>query len=137
RRKAAEWLNVRFGVSVDPESELLTLMGTQDGLAHLALAGCNPGDIAIVPDPGYPIYTAGLAAAGVTPYYAPLKAENGFLPELDAVPDEVWRRAKFMLFNYPSNPAAAVADLSFLERLVDTARRRGVLAVHDLAYSEM
>lgn len=137
RRKAAEWLMHRFGVDVDPEREMLTLMGTQDGLAHLALALCNPGDMAIVPDPGYPVYAAGLAAADVEPYFVPLRPENGFLPDLDAIPDAVWRRARFMLFNYPSNPLSATADRPFFQRLIDTAKRRGVLAVHDLAYSEM
>jgi LL-diaminopimelate aminotransferase len=137
RQAASEWLAWRFGVSVDPDGELLTLMGSQDGLAHLALAVCNPGDTAIVPDPGYPIYTAGLAAAGVEPYYAPLRSENGYLPDLDAIPDAVWDRARYILLNYPSNPVSAVADLEFFERLVAKARLHGVLVVHDLAYSEM
>lgn len=137
RRAAAEWLAFRFGVDVDPERELLTLMGSQDGLAHLALAVCNPGDIAIVPDPGYPIYTAGLAAADVEPYYVPLRQANRYLPDLEAIPSDVWDRARFILLNYPSNPVSAVADLAFFERLVAKARRHGVLVVHDLAYSEM
>ncbi len=137
RQAASEWLAWRFGISMDPERELLTLMGSQDGLAHLALAVCNPGDTAIVPDPGYPIYAAGLAVAGVEPYYAPLRSDNGYLPDLGAIPDHVWERARFILLNYPSNPVSAVADLGFFERLVAKARQHGVLVVHDLAYSEM
>ncbi|RXZ80101.1 aminotransferase class I/II-fold pyridoxal phosphate-dependent enzyme [Paenibacillaceae bacterium] len=137
RKQAALWLQAKFGVAVDAEQELLTLMGSQDGLAHLALAVANPGDIAIVPDPGYPIYAAGLALAGVQPYYVPLRAENNFMPDLAAIPEEVWHKATFILLNYPSNPVSAVADLAFFEQLVAVARRYQVLVVHDLAYSEM
>ncbi|SFS50002.1 aminotransferase class I/II-fold pyridoxal phosphate-dependent enzyme [Paenibacillus sp. BC26] len=136
-RQAADWLAYRFGIEVDPEHELLSLMGSQDGLGHLALSLCNPGDIALVPDPGYPVYMAGLAVAGVEPYRMPLLAENQFLPDFDLIPDEVWQRAKFMLLNYPSNPVSAVADIPFFERAVSYAKRHGVLIVHDLAYSEM
>lgn len=137
RGTVARWYRHRFGVELDPESEVLALMGSQDGLAHLALALTDPGDVALVPDPGYPIYHAGLALAGTTPYFMPLTAENGYLPELDAIPQEVLKRAKFILLNYPSNPLAAVADRAFFERLVDFGRRNGILIVHDLAYSEM
>ncbi|MBP3962062.1 aminotransferase class I/II-fold pyridoxal phosphate-dependent enzyme [Paenibacillus sp. DLE-14] len=136
-RQAADWLAYRFGIEVDPEHELLSLMGSQDGLGHLALSLCNPGDIALVPDPGYPVYMAGLAVAGVEPYHMPLLAENQFLPDFDAIPEEVWQRAKFMLLNYPSNPVSAVADIPFFEQAVAYAKRHGVLIVHDLAYSEM
>jgi LL-diaminopimelate aminotransferase len=112
-------------------------MGSQDGLAHLALAITDPGDIALVPDPGYPIYTAGLTLAGVEPYRMPLRAENDFLPQLEAIPEHIARRAKFILLNYPSNPVSAVADLAFFERVIDFARRYELIVVHDLAYSEM
>jgi LL-diaminopimelate aminotransferase len=134
---ASEWLQFRFGVQIDPELELLSLMGSQDGLGHLALALCNPGDIALVPDPGYPVYAAGLALAGVEPYYMPLRPENDFLPDFAAIPAHVWTKAKFMLLNYPSNPVSAVADLSFFTKAVAIAKQHGVLIVHDLAYSEM
>ncbi|MFC5648118.1 aminotransferase class I/II-fold pyridoxal phosphate-dependent enzyme [Paenibacillus solisilvae] len=134
---ASQWLQFRFGVQVDPETELLSLMGSQDGLGHLALALCDPGDIALVPDPGYPVYAAGLALAGVEPYYMPLRPENDFLPDFAAIPAEVWSKAKFMLLNYPSNPVSAVADLAFFTRAAAVAKQHGVLIVHDLAYSEM
>ncbi|MBC8080211.1 MAG: aminotransferase class I/II-fold pyridoxal phosphate-dependent enzyme, partial [Gorillibacterium sp.] len=137
RLKAAAWMHYRFGVSVDPEQEVLTLMGSQDGLAHLALAICNPGDKAIVPDPGYPIYSGALAIAGVEPVYLPLKAENGFLPDLDSIPETVWQEAVFILLNFPGNPISTEVDLSFFEKLISLARKWNVLVVHDLAYSEM
>lgn len=135
--KAAEWMAFRFGVSLDPQHEIVTLMGSQDGLAHLALALCNPGDTALLPDPGYPIYAGALALAGVKAELMPLRQENGYLPDLDAIPDAVWERAKFMLLNYPNNPSSAVADVAFYERVLFKARRHDVLIVQDLAYSEM
>ncbi|AKG33922.1 aminotransferase class I/II-fold pyridoxal phosphate-dependent enzyme [Paenibacillus durus] len=137
RSKAAAWMKYRFGVEVDPETEMLTLMGSQDGLAHLALAVCNPGDVAIVPDPGYPIYSGALAIAGVTPWPLPLKAENGFLPDLSSIPEEVLERAAFILLNFPGNPVSVRADYAFFEQLIGFARRWNLLVVHDLAYSEM
>jgi LL-diaminopimelate aminotransferase len=137
RSKAAEWMDYRFKVKLDPEEEIVTLMGSQDGLAHFAMAVCDPGDAAMVPDPGYPIYAAGLAVAGVRAVYVPLREDNGFLPDLDAIPASDLDGVKFMLFNYPGNPISAVADLTFFERVVAFAKQHGILAVHDLAYSEM
>jgi LL-diaminopimelate aminotransferase len=127
----------RFGVTVDPNREVVTLMGSQDGLAHLALALCDVGDQVVVPDPGYPIYSASLALAGVEPVLLPLRADNGFLPDLDAVPVTVWENAKFVLLGYPANPVTATADVDFFERIVALAKQYGFLLVHDLAYSEM
>lgn len=137
RSKAAEWLLHRFGVSVDPHDEITTLMGSQDGLGHLALAMTNPGDLAIVPDPGYPIYGAGLALAGVESYPVALREENGYLFDPDAIPKNVADRAKLIVVNYPGNPVSAVADRPFYERLIAFAQRHGVLVVHDAAYSEL
>ncbi|MBU7318566.1 aminotransferase class I/II-fold pyridoxal phosphate-dependent enzyme [Paenibacillus oleatilyticus] len=137
RQTVARWYAHRFGVALDPEDEIVTLMGSQDGLAHLAMAVTDPGDTVMVPDPGYPIYSASLVLAGVQPYYMPLRADNGFLPKLEDIPEEVARQAKFMLLNYPSNPLSAVADLAFFEQLVEYAREHELLLVHDLAYSEM
>lgn len=137
REAVAEWIARRFGVELDPRREILSLMGTQDGLAHLPLAITDPGDAALLPDPGYPVYGAGLAVAGVEAIPLPLLAENGYLPEFDAIPQAVWDKIKFMILNYPSNPLSATADLAFFERAVYTARKRGVLLVHDNAYSEM
>lgn len=137
RQQAARWMDWRFGVTVDPQHEIVTLMGSQDGLAHLALALCDAGDQVVVPDPGYPIYSAALALAGVEPVLLPLRAENGFMPDLDAVPISVWENVKFVLLGYPANPITATADASFFERMVALAKQYGFLLVHDLAYSEM
>ncbi|MEK8127009.1 aminotransferase class I/II-fold pyridoxal phosphate-dependent enzyme [Paenibacillus filicis] len=137
RQTVADWYRHRFGVTLDPASEIVALMGSQDGLAHLALAVTDPGDIAIVPDPGYPIYSASLVLAGVKPYLIPLREEHDYLPELEQIPETVLKQAKFMLLNYPSNPLSAVATVPFFERLVDFARQHELLLVHDVAYSEM
>ncbi|MFC0211497.1 aminotransferase class I/II-fold pyridoxal phosphate-dependent enzyme [Paenibacillus chartarius] len=137
RQAVARWYAHRFGVDLDPEGEVLALMGSQDGLAHLALSITDPGDIALVPDPGYPIYSAALTLAGVEPYMLPLRAENRYLPLLEQIPEEVARKAKFILLNYPSNPLSAVADRTFFESLLAFAKRYELVVVHDLAYSEM
>ncbi|MWC28989.1 aminotransferase class I/II-fold pyridoxal phosphate-dependent enzyme [Paenibacillus sp. MMS18-CY102] len=137
REQAAAWLAHRFGVNVDPDRELVTLMGSQDGLAHLALAVCNAGDVAVVPNPGYPIYSAALELAGIRTELLPLRADNGFLPDLDQVPERVWEEAKFVLLGYPANPVTAVANEAFFVRMIGLAKQYGFLLVHDLAYSEM
>lgn len=137
RKAAAEWLRFRFGVACDAEQEIVTLLGSQDGLAHLAMAVCNPGDVALLPDPGYPIYAASLTLAGVQSEWMPLRAEHGYLPDLEVISEETWERARFILVNYPNNPLSAVADLSFFEKLLQKAKAHDVLVVQDLAYSEM
>jgi LL-diaminopimelate aminotransferase len=137
RQTVARWYKHRFSVELDPNHEILALMGSQDGLAHLAMALADPGDIALVPDPGYPIYSASLVLAGVSPYTVPLRKENNFLPNLDEIPLEVAEKAKFILLNYPSNPLSAVADRAFFEQLIAFAKKHQIIVVHDLAYSEM
>jgi LL-diaminopimelate aminotransferase len=137
RQAAAKWFHHRFHVELDPQGEVLALMGTQDGLAHLPLAISDPGDAALLPDPGYPVYGAGLAVAGVEAVPLPLLEENGYLPDFEAIPQAVWDKVKFMILNYPSNPLSVSADLAFFERAVHTARSHDVLLVHDNAYSEM
>ncbi|WP_338552332.1 aminotransferase class I/II-fold pyridoxal phosphate-dependent enzyme [Paenibacillus sp. KS-LC4] len=137
RQTAAEWMAFRFGVQVDPEAELLSLMGSQDGLAHLAMAICNPGDEVLLPNPGYPIYAGSLAIAGVKPIFYPLTAENGFLPDVEAITEEQWRRATFILLNYPGNPVSTVADMALFELVLEKARKHDVLVINDAAYSEM
>ena len=137
RKQAAKWMKWRFNAEVDPEDEIVALMGSQDGLAHLALAVCNPGDVAIVPDPGYPIYSGSLAIAGVRAWPLPLLEQNGFRPDLEQIPEEVWREAVFILLSFPGNPISVTVDLAYMERLVELARKWDVLIIHDLAYSEM
>jgi len=137
KQAAAAWMKHRFGVTVDPASEMVTLLGSQDGLAHLAMSICDPGDAALLPNPGYPIYAGSLALAGVEAILMPLREENDYLPDLGAITEEQWDRAKFILINYPNNPVSAVADLAFFEKVLAKAKEHHVLVVHDLAYSEM
>lgn len=137
RQAVAKWYEHRFGVKLDPVTEITSLMGSQDGLAHLALALTDPGETVLLPNPGYPIYTGGVILAGAKPYYMPLRADNGFLPRFEEIPAEVAQSAKYMLLNYPSNPISAVADRSFFESVVAFGREHDILIVHDLAYSEM
>ncbi|GAW91532.1 LL-diaminopimelate aminotransferase [Calderihabitans maritimus] len=137
RQAVSQWYERRFGVVVDPSTEVLALMGSQDGLAHIYFAFIDPGDIALIPDPGYPVYTAGILLAGGTKYPLPLLAENNFLPRLDQIPPDVARKAKLMIINYPNNPVAAVADLEFFQEVVDFAKEYDIVVCHDLAYSEL
>lgn len=137
RQTVADWYLHRFGVRLDPDTEVTALMGSQDGLAHLAMAVADPGARALVPDPGYPIYSASLVLAGMEAYPLPLLAENGFLPDLDAVPADILDGSTFLLLNYPSNPLSAVADLAFFEKVVGLGLKHDLLIVHDVAYSEL
>lgn len=137
RKACARWYQERFQVSLDPESEVLPLMGSQDGLAHIYLAYIDPGDLALIPDPGYPIYTAGLMLAGGEKVSVPLLEKNGYLPDLQMIDPEIARRAKLMFLNYPNNPTAAVAPLSFFQDVVEFAKTYDLLICHDAAYSEL
>jgi LL-diaminopimelate aminotransferase len=131
------WYYKRFQVKLDPDTEVLSLMGSQDGLAHIYTAFINPGDLALIPDPGYPIYTAGLLLAGGEKYPLALTADNNYLPDLDKLPLEVVRRAKLMFLNYPNNPLAATADLDFFYKVVEFAKEHQIIVCHDNAYSEL
>jgi LL-diaminopimelate aminotransferase len=137
RRAVAEWYERRFGLSLDPQREVLSLIGSKDGIAHVALCFIDPGDLALVPDPAYPVYAVGTLFAGGEPYYLPLREESGFLPDLDAVPPDAARRAKLLWLNYPNNPTGAVAGLDFFERAVAFARRYELAVCHDGPYSEV
>lgn len=137
RKACAAWYLERFGVALNPETEVLPLMGSQDGLAHIFLAYIDPGDLALIPDPGYPIYTAGLILAGGEKVAIPLLEENGYLPDLQKIDTDIARKAKLMLLNYPNNPTAAVASLSFFEKVVEFAKEYDLLICHDVAYSEL
>lgn len=136
-RALAEWYLQRFNVELNPETEVLTLMGSQDGLAHIAMAYINPGDIALVPDPGYPIYAASILLAEGELYPMPLLARNNFLPDFDRIPAEVARKAGMMTLNYPNNPVAAAAGRDFFEKVVDFARQYEIVVCHDVAYAEL
>ncbi|MFA5536646.1 MAG: aminotransferase class I/II-fold pyridoxal phosphate-dependent enzyme [Bacillota bacterium] len=131
------WYNKRFQVILDPVTEVLPLMGSQDGLTHLGLAILNPDDLALVPDPGYPAYTTSVILAGAQKYSVPLLPENNYLPDYSKIPSRVAQTAKILFLNYPSNPLAAVADLEFFQRTIDFAKRFKIIVCHDLAYSEL
>jgi len=137
REAAASWVSRRFGVSLDPETETLALIGSKEGIAHFPLALLDPGDVALVPDPAYPVYRSSTLFCGGVPVELPLHEGNDFLPDLASVPEEVWRKARLLFLNYPNNPTAAVADLAFFEELVHYARAHDVILAHDLAYSEI
>lgn len=137
RQAIAQWYQNRFGVSLDADSEVLPLIGAKEGIAHIALCFVDPGDIALVPDPGYPPYAMGTILAGGTPYYLPLDENNGFLPKLDTIPTDVLSQANLLWINYPNNPTGAVAELDFYERVVKFARQHDLTVCHDGAYSEI
>jgi len=137
RKAVAQWYAWRFGVTLDPESEVLALIGSKEGLAHLPWATINPGDVTLVPDPGYPVYRSATIMAEGEPVAMPLLAARGFLPDFDAIPAEALHRARLLFLNYPNNPTGATADLEFFARAVAFARRHGLLLVHDNAYSEI
>ena len=136
RTAVAEWYKRTFSIDLDPKSEVLTLIGSKEGIAHAPLAFINPGDAALVPDPAYPVYRTATAFAGVEPLIMPLLKENRFLPDLDAISPQDARRAKIMFLNYPNNPIGASADRSFFKKLIDFARDHNIIVMHDNPYSE-
>jgi LL-diaminopimelate aminotransferase len=137
RQAAVRWVERRFGQRFDPATETLPLIGSKEGLSHLPLAVVNPGDVTIVPEPGYQAYLGGSLLAGAQPHVVPLRPENGFLLDLDQVPADVLRRSRLVFVNYPNNPTAAVAPLEYLERTVATCRRHGILLAYDNAYCDL
>ncbi len=137
REAAAEWYRERFGVSLDPAKQVVTLIGSKEGVAHAPLAFVDPGDAVLVPDPGYPVYPVSTTFAGGVPYAMPLLKENDFLPDLDAIPAEVAKRAVMMFLNYPNNPTTVLADERFFGEVVDFARENEILICHDAAYTEI
>jgi LL-diaminopimelate aminotransferase len=137
RRAITNWYHRRYGVVLDPDSEALPLLGSKEGLTHLAIAYVNPGDLVLVPSPAYPAHFRGPAIAGGKIYSLILKPENDWLIDLAAIPDEVAKQAKILYFNYPSNPTAATAPREFFEEIVAFARKYEILLVHDLCYAEL
>jgi len=137
KEAVAEWYQQRFSVELDLETEILSLIGAKEGIAHMHLAFINPGDLALVPTPAYPVYAIGTLFADGNPYFMPLLKENGFLPDLSAIPEDIAGKAKMMWLNYPNNPTAAVAEPEFFEAVVSFARTYGILVCHDLSYSEI
>jgi len=137
RNAIAQWYKKRFGVALEPDREILPLIGAKEGIGHIALCFIDPGDIALVPDPAYPVYSIGTMFAGGSSYYMPLTEGNEFLPDLDRIPAEIARKAKILWINYPNNPTAAVADREFFERVVAFARKYDIAVCHDAPYTEV
>ncbi len=137
RQAIAWWYEKRFGVSLDAGKEVLPLIGSKEGVAHIALCFIDPGDIALVPDPAYPVYSVSTILAGGKPYYMPLVEENGFLPNLDAIPEQILQEAKLLWINYPNNPTSAIADLDFFNGVVEFAQKHDLAVCHDGPYSEV
>ncbi len=136
REAVAAFYARRFGVTLDPETQVIPAIGAKECIFNLNLAFLDPGDVALAADPGYPVYTSGPILAGAEPTIMPLVPELGFVPDLDAITDETARRAKLLFVNYPNNPTGAVVPDGFFERLVEFARAHDILVVHDAAYTE-
>lgn len=137
RRAVSDWYKRRFGVELDPNTEVVSLIGSKEGIAHLPLAYIDGGDYALVPDPGYPVYPVAVMFAGGKVYRMPLKEENGFLPELDAIDRDVLKRTKLMYIGYPNNPTSAVATEEFYKKVVELAKEFDFVVASDNAYSEI
>ena len=137
RKTVAVWYKQRFNVDLDPATEVCSLIGSKEGIAHLSFAFIDQGDVALVPDPAYPVYKIGTTLAGGEPYLLPLTAKNKFIPDLDNIPQDILKKAKVLYINYPNNPTGAVAGSDFFEKCVKFARNNNLLLVSDLAYSEM
>lgn len=137
REVAADWYGKRFGVKMDPASEVITLIGSKEGLAHFPLAYINPGDVVLYPEPAYPVYFSSTLMAGGVPVAMPLLKQNGFLPDLKAIDKAALAKAKVIIVNYPNNPTAAVAGLDFYREVVEFAHQHNLIVVSDAAYTEM
>ena len=137
RRAIAEWYEKRFSVSLDPDTEVLPLIGAKEGIGHASLCFIDPGDIALVPDPGYPVYSVGTWFAGGECEWMPLFEKNGWLPDLERIPSDVSEAAKVMWLNYPNNPTGAVADLNYFEEVVRFSQKYNIPVMHDACYSEV
>jgi LL-diaminopimelate aminotransferase len=137
RRSIAVWYEKRFGVKLDPDEEVQPLVGSKEGIYHLPVAFVDPGDVALIPDPGYPVYETGTILAGGEPYLMPLTARTGFKPDFGAIPPDILARATVLWLNYPSNPTAATVDKTFFDDAVEFARTNDLLLAHDAAYTEI
>ena len=137
RQAVADWYGRRFGVTLDPATEVCSLIGSKEGVANMAVAYVDAGDVVLVPSPAYPVYEIGTKFNGGEVFFLPLRRESGFLPDLASIPADVLERAKMLWLNYPNNPTGAVADESFLREAVEFARRHGIILCHDAAYTEI
>ena len=137
RTAAAGWFKNRFGVDLDPKTEIVSLIGSKEGIGHMVLAYCNPGDVVLATEPGYPVYKIGTIFSGGRIHELPLLEKNNFLPDLSAVPASVLKKAKMFFFNYPNNPTGAVAPLEFMAEAVAFCRKHNIILCHDAAYTEV
>lgn len=137
REAVARWYKKRFNVKLDPQTEVLSLIGSKEGIGHIPLAFVNPGDTVLVPSPGYPVYSVGTLFAGGESYMMPLKEENDFLPDLGAIPKKVFIKAKLIFINYPNNPTSVVASWRFHKEVIEIATRYNIIVCHDASYSEI
>ncbi|UCG83836.1 MAG: LL-diaminopimelate aminotransferase [Dehalococcoidia bacterium] len=137
RQAISTWYQHRFGLTFNPDKEVVPLIGSKEGIGHVALCFIDPGDIALVTDPGYPVYSVGTMFAGGDCYFLPLTEDNDFLPHLDQVPADIANRAKLLWINYPNNPTAAVADEAFFKKVVAFAKRHDIAVCHDAPYTEV
>lgn len=137
RTAVAGWYQRRFNVTVDPKSEVVTLIGSKEGIGHVPMAFIDPGDVVLVPSPGYPVYPVAASFAGGIAHEMPLLKQNGFLPDLDAIPRDVAQKAKLMFLNSPNNPTSVIADTAFFSRVIAFAKEHQVIVCHDAAYSEI
>ena len=137
RKASAKWMKKRFGVDLDPETEIMSNIGSKEAIAHIFFAYVDDGDYTLIPDPAYPVYKNATILAGGTPYTMPLLEENGYLPDFDKIPEDIAKKAKIMFLNYPNNPTGAVCDLDFLKKAVDFCKKYDILLCQDMAYCEM
>ncbi len=137
RQAVSDWYKKRFQVELDPATEVLSLIGSKEGLGHLPLAFVDPGDVVLTPDPGYPVYNNATLLAGGEPYKLPLEEKNGFLPDLKAIPSDVLQLAKLLYLSYPNNPTSAMATREFFTNVVEFAKENNIIVAHDAPYTEV
>jgi LL-diaminopimelate aminotransferase len=137
RKAIATWYRQRFDVVLDPDTEVLPLIGSKEGIGHIAWCMLDPGDVALIPDPAYPVYGISTALADAVPFHMPLMASNNYLPDLDSIPHEILEKAKLMWICYPNNPTGAIADVAFFEKVVDFAKSHDIAVCHDGPYTEV
>lgn len=137
RNEISNWFYKRYNIKLNPETEILSLIGSKEGIGHLPFAFVEPDDIVLVPDPAYPVYRSGTIFAEATPYFMPLLEKNNFLPDLDSIPASVRNKAKLMFLNYPNNPTSATATQQFFEEVVEFAQKYNIIVAHDAAYNEI
>lgn len=137
REAVAAWYTKRFGVRLDPRNEVLSLIGSKEGIGHIPLAFVNPGDTVLVPSPGYPVYPIGVLFSGGHSHFMPLKAENNFLPDLDRIPKKTLLKTKMIFINYPNNPTSAVAPEGFYREVIRIAEKYNIIVCHDASYTEI